>query len=322
MIQAADLVFRRAERVSDTLPAQNGGRMTAEAIPDAVRNNLFANTYSSERMNGGTRYRKLFAQVASAGNETLVEAKAALSATSGADYCYLLAGADTEADIPPDATRHGVTLLAAPADAGESSLSIIDEAGGDGAWTLTVGRQIRITRASDGATVDAAIDSLSSASGVTHIGLSTPLPVALAAGDRLASVLELGDITATVSNLSATVAGDGALGAITRSNRGAIEQIWTLTFTSATDFRLEGDTLGQNIAIGSTVADFAPMNASLSAPYFTLPVAAWSGAFAAGDTITFTTHPAAVGIWIVRVTPAGSAVTPDNGVSLEVWGET
>jgi hypothetical protein len=50
--------------------------------------------------------------------------------------------------------------------------------------------------------------------------------------------------------------------------------------------------------------------------------AGFGGTFLAGDLITFTTHPAAVPIWLRRDVPAGAANLTTNEAVIVLDGET
>ncbi|MBF0310825.1 MAG: type II toxin-antitoxin system HicB family antitoxin [Magnetococcales bacterium] len=78
-----------------------------------------------------------------------------------------------------------------------------------------------------------------------------------------------------------------------------IEQTWTITFTSATDFTCAGDTVG-SVGTGSRNSAFAPTNPDHARPYFTLPATGWGGTWASGNILSFKTHPATIPIWEKR----------------------
>jgi len=104
-------------------------------------------------------------------------------------------------------------------------------------------------------------------------------------------------------------------------NIGTVYEAWTITFSDATNYTLTGDTLTGTIASGTTSGDLSPTNSDVSKPYFTLEYEAFGGTFANGDTITFTTSPAAIPIGQKRVVPAGSASLANNKVTQVLVGE-
>ncbi|AGW12099.1 hypothetical protein DGI_0162 [Megalodesulfovibrio gigas DSM 1382 = ATCC 19364] len=97
---------------------------------------------------------------------------------------------------------------------------------------------------------------------------------------------------------------------------GVEEDSWTLTFTSATSFLCAGLQEG-DVGAGSVASPFSPVNASAGVPYFVLDPAGFAGIFAAGDTIAFSTHPAAVPVWMRQTVPAGA---PEISHNLMVLG--
>ena len=105
---------------------------------------------------------------------------------------------------------------------------------------------------------------------------------------------------------------------------GSVEQTWTITFSDATNFSCSGDTLG-SVGSGSIGGgDFAPNNTDFSKPYFTLTdgTPPWGGTWAASETITFKTHPAAAAIWEKRTVPAGADSLSGNKVVVAISGES
>ena len=103
-------------------------------------------------------------------------------------------------------------------------------------------------------------------------------------------------------------------------NAGTTEEDVTLNFTDATHFTAVGDTLG-TLGSGTTGADFAPSNPDFTRPYFTLESGVWGGTWVAGDTVTFTTHPARIPKGQRRIVPAGSASLANNKCTQVLAGE-
>ena len=126
------------------------------------------------------------------------------------------------------------------------------------------------------------------------------------------------DYETSVTAVTTTSVGDGDYDDTTyppiMDNIGTVDEDWTITFTTATEFRLDGDSLGNGVDTGSTAASFSPSNAGRSRPYFTLNLAGFSGTFQAGDTLTFTTSPAAKGLGVKRVVPPASGSLANNKI--------
>lgn len=321
-IANTDIIYRRAALNSDDTPAQNGGRMLATAITSAVKNNLFPDTRTAERTNGSDVWRKLFVHISTTGNEQFLDATASLQApTAGDDFTLLYGGTATDTQDQVSGRPYGIGTTTAAAAIGDTTLALVVE-GGAAAIALDpirAGDTLRIAPA--GTPVDVVVDSVLASGSTLTATLTAQLAVAVAAGTHVAAVLPLGNIGASV-NVPTITSAAGTLSAVLPKNRGGVQQVWTLTFTSTTAFRLDGDTLGADVATGSIAADFSPSNTGLAAPYFTIAANTWGGAWAIGDTVVFTTTPAAPGLWMRRVTPAGSAPAANNGAAVLVMGES
>ncbi|TVM31757.1 hypothetical protein [Oceanidesulfovibrio marinus] len=141
-----------------------------------------------------------------------------------------------------------------------------------------------------------------------------------AASTYCAGVVEGGDLEPSIDSFSdfGTQSGefDDVAHPIELTALGCEEEDWSLAFTSATAFIVSGARIGA-VGVGSVAEDFAPLNPVTASPYFTIRAAAWSGVWASGDTITFTTHPAALPLWFKEVVPPGTEEEPYN---LLTWG--
>lgn len=321
-INNADLIYRRPALLSDATPAQNGGRMLSSAIVSGVKNNVFPDTRSSERNAGSDVWRKLFVHVASAGNEPLLDTLACVSeASPGDDFTLLYEGTATDTQDQVSGRPYGLGLVADAAAAGAVELAVQLEGGAAAAALepIQAGDVLRLSPMSN--PVDLEVAAVVASSGLLTIQLAAPLANAVLAGTVAASVLQVGTLQASVTAPAITSAA-GTLAGISARNRGGVAQAWGLTFTSATDFRLDGDTLGGAVATGTTLADFSPANSGTGSPYFVIPAGAWGGAWVAGDTVAFETTPAAAGLWLRRITPAGATRTDNNAIRLLVVGES
>ncbi|WLG12766.1 hypothetical protein Q6344_09115 [Psychrobacter cibarius] len=99
------------------------------------------------------------------------------------------------------------------------------------------------------------------------------------------------------------------------TNRDAIEERWALVFTSATAFRIVGETVGE-IGTGSTTTLTAPINPMTGYPYFTIPVAAWSTGWSAANVVRLNTEAAKNPVWF------GSAIQQHQIDSLNTYDFT
>lgn len=320
-VTAAEIHFMRSAVNSDA--DANGGRMSANRALTGARNNVFPDVSASERTAGLTRYRKLFAKVANDEDLALLTARIWLGNTSpGGDRFALFAAAldDEQSDISTNAF-HGAGELAASALAGAASFDVTIEAAEDLFQDLDLividngaNREFHdnVAVSRDGTTVTITLDDGDS------------LANGFSAGTLVASVLELGDIEAEAVDWTET-SGDGSYdetgSPVEVDNIGGVDDDWTLTFTSPTAFTVSGAVDGE-VGTGSTATDFAPVNPDFGKPYFILRAAGWAGTWAAGDTITFTTWPAAAPFWVRQIVPAGTSARNAYDVELKISGES
>jgi hypothetical protein len=146
---------------------------------------------------------------------------------------------------------------------------------------------------------------------------------------RVASILDvddaLGDLITSYNTFTVASVGTGDYDdttyPITLDSIATVYEAWTLNFTSATAFDVVGDTLGV-VGAGNVSGGAAPTNADFGAPYFTLPSTGFSGTWQSGDTISFTTVPQAVPLWLKRIVPAGAASTANNKAIIVMDGES
>ena len=139
----------------------------------------------------------------------------------------------------------------------------------------------------------------------------------VAAGTAIASVIEIGTIEAEIVSCAVTSAGDGDLddSAIEITNQGLPQDTITLTFTSATEFTAAAGWIG-TITGGDTTTDYAPLHPVTGLEIFNIPSTAWSGTFAASDTVILVLAQCAAGIWAWREIPAATAALSNISVDL------
>jgi hypothetical protein len=329
-----EIVWRPGQLVSDSTPAQNGGRMAASQAVSGVKNNLLPDVTASERAAGATKWRKAFVHVASAVDAALLNVRLFLDALSpGDDFITFHAGTQTDTEDQVTARGYGIGTLNVAAGAGAESIQVLCEnlAAYTALEPFRVGDTVRISdRPSLGG---AGNEEWKTLTGVTYGGSYATLafagsPLANAygtAGTLVSSVMELASVAAAFSGWSETSAAgtyaEGAAGNVVVHNKGAIQQIWTLTFTSPTAFTASGDTVGA-LAAGAIGADYAPLNPATGTPYFTIKAAGWGGTWAINDTVSFTAAPAAVPLWYRRQVPAGANSMANNYASLALHGES
>jgi hypothetical protein len=107
---------------------------------------------------------------------------------------------------------------------------------------------------------------------------------------------------------------------ITSTNRGAQEQRWAAVFTSSTNFRVLGESVGQ-IATGDINSLCAPINPATGQPYFSLPAAGWGAGWSFGNTLRFNTAAANYPAWLARTVLQGPAGAVGDSFQVQVRGD-
>lgn len=328
-IQPNELRLYKSQTVSDS--TANGGRMSNIESPSGVKNNIFPDVSLTERQAGLLRYRKMFWKVANDDDLVLFNGRMFVHLnTPGDDNVTIFPGTqrDTQADITGLERLYGGGPLNANVSTGALSMVVATE--GVALNYIQSGDMIRITdKTSSGGSGN---EEFVEATGVSWAGDLATITIAApglannyAAGARVSSVLEVGDVKTLISSPTVTSAA-GTLNVVANpilgDNLATVSQDWTLTFTSSTAYTIVGDTVG-NVGSGNVTAGAAPGNAQFSGkPFFTLPGAAFGGTFAPGDTITFTTNPAAVPVWYRQGVPAGAVAISGDRVIVGLGGES
>lgn len=331
-IAASDIKWFKSALTSDTTPAQNGGRFTQTEIVSNVKNNILPDVSAAQRATGVEHWRKVFIGVRHAANLALVDPKISIEqGTPGDSYVLLHAGTQTDTQAAASATRpYGYGTLALAADAADTEIIVTSEADFSAmtAKPFQVGDLVRLdaraTVADMGHSEYAEIDAIAYDADELTITLAAGLTHAYDAGAKIASVIQPGGLTAGYTDLSTTggVTFDDTTYPLIVPSLGGIEQTWTVTVTDHLTGALAvvGDTVSGSWS-GATGVDLAPSN-PLGGVYFTLPAAGWGGTPATGDTLVFTTHPAATAVWYRRIVPAGAAAISSDPVSVCVEGES
>jgi hypothetical protein len=170
-----------------------------------------------------------------------------------------------------------------------------------------------------GSTREAAVvSSVNYGTGV--ITLTAGLANAFATGSKMTRPVALGALQAAANNVFAQQAWTRAWsdtpigssvasrygGSIAMVNEGGVTDRWACVFTTATQFNLISERLGQ-IATGSTTTDFLPLNPMTSEPYFTLLATGWGAGWLPGNVLRFNTRAASSPMWLSRLVKPSTA---------------
>lgn len=335
-LQNTDLILRPGVLISDTVPAQNGGRMAYTAIVSGVKNNLLPDATAADRQNGLTRWRKAFWHINADTTTALNTVRVYLDKLTQADDYLLIqlaTATGTEATDADDAAMYGVAMLASDVAAAVEEITVSCEHADYAALLpFRVGMLVRISNipAGGGAGTEefvtlTAVSITGTAATLTFTG--APLANAYLATDTLISgVIEqatvAGAFNSPVVTSAAGTLAHGTAGNLTVPGKGSINEAWTLTFSNATTFAVSGAVTGALAGTGSISADYSANNTATSTPYFTILSAAWGGTFVAGDTVTFNTTQASLPLLIRQRIPAGSGSLAGNVGAIAIRGES
>jgi hypothetical protein len=331
-LSPADLVWKASSLVSDSSAAQNGGVMGTRTIVNGVKNSLFPDVSQAGRVAGLTTVRKAFLHVINALDLALLNARLFLAKpTPGDDYVVFRPGTQTDTQATLASRPYGVGVLHSSVLAGVTSINVDcdDNAGYTTLEPFRVGDVLRVSDrpigGSSGSEEFVTISTVNYTPSYVTIEFTPALGSAYADETIVSSVYEPSDIEPLISGFAVTSA-SGTFNSATVGNavakaRGGIQQTWTITFTSPTNFTLSGDLIG-NVGSGTINADYNPTNPATASPYFSLKSLAWGGSFIANDTLVFTTVPAALPIFFTRIVPAGSGSVANNSISISVQGES
>ncbi len=325
---------------------KTNGRMNgAQQIISGVVQNVWPHVTSAQRQAGYFDYAAIFAKAADDADGTLIDPELLLDAPtlSATDFVTYFALGQREAvssisgyGAGTDTKRkYGSAVLKNNITAGASTLTVTvkNSAMASGADLIFAGGdKIKITdkltaNALTGNEEVCTISGAPSVSGlditITVVGTITNSYTADGTIARASSMMKPGDIKCSnTAPAKTSTAGtiDFSTYPIVLDNIGTVDEDWTLTFTDNTHFTCTGDTLG-TVGSGLISADFAPNNGDFTKPYFTVVLGVWGGTWAAGNTVTFTTHPAATKIGGKRRVPAGTASLANNKATLVYGGE-
>lgn len=307
--------------------ATNGGRMSANRSVSGVKNNLFPDIGRAERTSGGLVVRKEFLKIANDADLAALNFRLWQDRpTVGDEYAWwvLATQRNYQAALTGSEDKYGAANLSADATAASNTLVVTVEHA-DLTGIFRDGATIVVSDKATGTstTGNEEFHTINGAPVVAGLQVTITTDAVLAnnytvaSGARVSAVYETATVQCSVDNWVETGAGtyDETTNPVACDNIGTVEQTWTLTFTDATHFTVAGDTVGA-VGSGTTGADFAPSNPDFTKPYFTLAAAGWGGTWAAGNTLVFQTHPASIGYFIFRQTPAGASVIASSSQNM------
>jgi hypothetical protein len=332
-ITSAQLVFRKSLTVSDT--ASNGGAMSFDPIVSGVKNNLWPDIFESERAAGSTKYRKMFLHVnnnetngTNVGLDFVAPRLFVETRTPGDDSVNIFLGSQTDQQSGITGTEglYGMGILTNTATVGAGSITVTVED-----WAnLPIFRNGDVIRVSDKTSITDSgnneeyhvINGAPSAVGnEITLTLTGTLANGYAAGAKVSSVIEPSDVQCAVTSFSNNGSGTFSVAGVATDQTGTIQDSWTLTFLTSTTFSVTGAVSG-SVGTGSVGSDFSPANPETGGNLFRLLAAEFSGSFVASETITWTTSPAGIPIWVRRDVPAGAATLTANSVIIACDGES
>jgi hypothetical protein len=103
---------------------------------------------------------------------------------------------------------------------------------------------------------------------------------------------------------------------VVHNNAGAINALFTITFSSSTAFTLTCNKMTLSGYTGNIGSEYSPTNPNTAQPFFTLLPAFFSGTYVAGNTIVFSLESANIGVWCERIIPAGTTYASANAFML------
>jgi hypothetical protein len=291
LLQAPDIKFLHSEKITND--ATCGGRMNESAIiASGVKYAAFPAITSDQRTNGAEIYRKL--HMANRNGETPLD----------------------EGTLKVHYTIGGNTYMAS--DKGSATPGNSGAVTGvnitSGTMTYNTGQlTLQFSSQADDVTCDYAQRCFSFSGNVATVALGEQVPYAFDSADTTAGVaVELGDLITSLSIVQNTSTSGGfSVDACSLKNTGAAYDEITFTFTSGTGFTAVGLHEG-NLGNGTINGTFAPLNKRTSVPLLSVPPSAWSGVWAPGDVLKIGLIPAARGLWIKNIIPAGTGHTAIN----------
>lgn len=281
-IAANHVQFFKAQTNND-LP-ENGGPISTALVADGVKNNIFPDASKSERLNGSTKYRKLFLGLRNTDNTAAIDVKLFVLRPTQAQDAIVMVQTDiikTQSNINVTDRRWGAGMLVTAVSVGETTITLTPEQ--TVYDVFQVGDTIAITtrnETSQSDPIDYYLISAVVADGANKVitlnrGLDNAMPV----GAVVSSCLELPNLK---TNFVSTYAnGTFDLSKVITNNAGSIYTSGDVEFNSSTTYSLTMNIDGSWVTFenNSIASDFSPINPLTNQPYFTIPSAVFSGSY-------------------------------------------
>ena len=321
--------IKRYKATTNNDTTSNGGRMSTNLIVSGVRNAVFPNVGDTERTSGVTRWRKIFIKIANDDDLTFYNSKVHMTKTSNADdYFSICEGGHDDVYSDLSSPRmYGVGVLESAVTAGDSEITVTIE--NTAMAIFNTSSADNVIWIGDG-TNNEYFENVSASKTDTTVTLTLNTGDVLAnsystSDTYVASCIDTGDIAANFNSVDITsIAGtfDSSTYPIVLDNIGTVYDEWTLEFTNATTYTITGANEGLLSSGGNTSGNASPINSNFAKKYMTIDYRAFGGNYVAGDTIEFTTYPAAISIWYKEVVPAGAVSAANNTWSERIIGES
>jgi hypothetical protein len=321
-IAANHVQFFKAQTNND-LP-ENGGPISTTLVADGVKNNIFPDASKSERLNGSTKYRKLFLGLRNPDNTAAIDVKLfVLRPTQAQDAVLMVETSNngTQEDIIVTNRRWGAGMLVSAVSVGATSITVTPEQSVYDVFQA--GDTIAITTRSETSPsdpIDYYIISAVSADGANKIiTLNRGLDNAMPSGAVISSCVFLPTLNSRMSLRYSN--GTFDLTKIIFNNSGAIDAIVDLEFRETTGFYdLSISMNGSYVTFenNSVATDFSPINPLTNQPYLTITPAVFSGPYNNFDGFGFNLYPADHPFFLERIIPAGTSYAAGNSVLLAV----
>ncbi|MCA1807445.1 MAG: hypothetical protein LC687_06335 [Actinobacteria bacterium] len=331
-ITKSEIVFYNS--LNQTDDSTNGGLPDYSSISSSgASNNTWPNVLSNERTSGSVLKRKKFFRVEDTEDLSLLNTKIFLTKPTAADdYVRWFVGTqrNTQDDLTGSERLMGVGVLETSVSSGNTIVVTVEDDSettlfqdGDTIVIHDKSNQEDVAGTRKFFTIDGAPSQVGADYTITTV---ETIEDSFVAGDAwIATVYDAGTIETSFDNFVVTSTSgtyDESTYPPILNNLGAIEQTWTIEFTSGTTFTVTGDTVGLLGTSGDTSSDYDHNNPNSGYSYFTLESAGFGGTWASGETIVFQTHPIEFAFWQDRIVPVGASSFSSNQANFGVVAES